>query len=107
MAELKLERVYTGWGGVNDCLIHAFLHSTCPNFRMLDQPEKDRVAYALRRSHIKNIAGTTESYKRKTKKSQANMNSDLSSERPLPTDVLSILTDYYGIKIIVFELVKK
>jgi hypothetical protein len=71
---------------------------------MLEQLTKDRVAYTLRRSHIQNIARTTKSYRLKTLKSQANMNADLSSTIPLSTDILTLLTDYYGVKVIVFEL---
>jgi hypothetical protein len=108
------ERISTGSGGVNDCLIYAFLQATCPNFRCLTDANKKVVASNYRRTHLKNIANTTAVYNRKRdtdtddslRDRQANILARIRSTEFLQDIEITILCEYYHIKILVFEVLR-
>lgn len=97
IAEKKgLELVLTSAGKGNDCLIQAFLTSTCPNFRKISQARRDEFGSSFRREFLPTID------KNYWKGGEAELN----TRQPLATDLhLSGLCDYYNINFAVFEVV--
>jgi len=112
MAGLHFERISTGSGGVNDCLVYAFLQATCPNFRCLTDANQKVVASNYRRTHLKNIALRTAVYSRKRETDtddslrdrQRRILARINSNGFLEDIEISILCEYYRIKILVFEV---
>jgi hypothetical protein len=108
----RLERIRSS-GNKLDCLIHSFLTATCPNFRRLDEGDKDFFADIYRRRIFTNIARTTHAYKRQVeneKKQGINENERrstmyrISSIDFLENIEITILCEYYHIKMLVFEV---
>ena len=102
---LELERIHTS-GNRNDCLIHAFLTSTCPNFRELDDKTKDSFADRYRRNGLQYIAISTDTFQSKTEKEKDDIIRRIESRGFLEDAEVSILCTYYNIKIAVFETLR-
>ena len=111
-AETHFERISTGSGGVNDCLIYAFLQATCPNFRCLTSDNQKGFASNYRRQILIRIAPNTGVYSRKRETDtdasfrdrQRGILARINSTGFLQDIEISILCEYYHIKILVFEV---
>ena len=104
---IELERISTS-GNKNDCLIHAFLTSTCPNFRCLDKDVKNRIADEYRRSPngLKYIVTELDTFRSKPKEVRTDIITRIDS-RDFLTDVeLSFICQYYMVEIMVFETLR-
>lgn len=102
---IELERISTS-GNKNDCLIHAFLTSTCPNFRCLDTDVKNRIADKYRRNGLEYIVTGMDSFRRKTEKEQNDIITRIGSRNFLTDAELSLICQYYTIKVMVFETLR-
>jgi hypothetical protein len=99
----KLERIYSS-ANKFDCLIHSFLTATCPNFRLLVDKDKDSFADIYRRRIFINIAQTTHAYNAQNKKEQGAIRRRIISTQFLENIEITILCEYYHIKMLVFEV---
>jgi hypothetical protein len=84
-------------GSENDCLIHAFLTATIPTFRHLPDPQKNEVAHKFRTALFPTFPLVQTSPQRNV------ILTRLHSKQFLTDEELSILSQTYGIDILLFE----
>lgn len=106
LVDLRLERMYSS-GNKNDCLMHAFMNATIPSFRKLCEAKKNEVADMFRRRKFLEIAKDSQAFKRQTAREQASVERRINSKEYLENLEVTMLCEYYSIKIMVFELLKQ
>ena len=90
----------------NDCLIHSFLTATCPNFRELDLTKKDAFASFYRRSIFIKIAKQSFAFKQQSKEEQDAIEKRILGSEYLENLEITMLCEYYKIRILVFETLR-
>lgn len=99
---LRLERMYSS-ANKNDCLMHAFMNATVPNFRRLCEAKKNEVADLFRRKKFLQIAKNSVVYEKQTDSEKAAIERRITTNAFLENIEVNILCEYYSVKVIVFE----
>jgi hypothetical protein len=104
LTNLVLKRLFAS-GNKLDCLIHSFLHATCPNFKLLNQADKDEFSDKYRRRIFILIAKQSNAYRLQNAREKAAIERRILSVGPLENLEITILCEYYHVKILVFEII--
>jgi len=90
-----------------DCLLHSFLSATCPNFRKLDKKQKDTFADMFRREILPAIVEQDTRNIIRPYKNERIISLLKQNRVYLEDEHISLLCSLYGVKIVVFETIRR